>query len=249
MVKTHGPNNSLVPTYFESLFLKLFLIILAPMHSMKLKFLMFLAFLPLLLLELGCASYHFGHYKRTFPGGYDRVAIPVFQNKTSITGIESYFTQALRMEFERSGMSLVTSKADAQVILEGSVDTASFNGSAPTSYSADPTGIQTPNAPPYPTAGYPTGPAYPNPLPLGATLNKTYTSNSMVTIVARKVSDNKVLWTSTFTSSRNYSAPLLGSPSLTGANALYNEISRTDTIQKQAKDMMTEAHDRLTENF
>lgn len=197
----------------------------------------------------GCATYHFGHYKRTIPGGYDRVAIPVFQNPTPITGIESFFTQSLRMEFERSGLAVVESKADAQVILEGKIVSVQFVGSNPTSYDTDQTGIQTPNAPPYPTAGYTTSAPYPNPLPSRTTLNKTYASQVVVQVTAKKVADNSVLWQGVFNSSRNYSTPLLGTPSLTGASALYNENSRVDTIQKQASDMMSEAHDRFTENF
>ncbi len=176
------------------------------------------------------------------------MAIPVFQNHTPITGVETYFTQALRMEFERSGLALVESKADAQVILEGTINSVGFVGGTPTS-SSDVGGLQTPNAPPYSVSGNPTSAPFSNPLPAGVTLNKIYTSNVLVTLIARKVSDNKVLWTSTFSSSRNYNAPLLGTPSLTGANALYNENSRTDTVQKQAQDMMSEAHDRLTEKF
>lgn len=184
----------------------------------------------------GCATYHLGHYKRSVPGGYDKVAIPVFQNSTPFTGIESYFTRALRMEFERSGLALMESKAEAQVIMEGQILSVQFNGSNPTASDTDSTGIQSPSS-------------SSNPLPIKTTLNKTYTSQVVVQVTAKKVADNSILWQGVFTSSRNYAAPLLGTPSVTGASALYNENSRVETVQKQAQDMMSEAHDRFTENF
>lgn len=188
----------------------------------------------------GCASYHVGHYKRALPGGYDRISIPMFHNKTDEVGIETFFTKALRTEFERSNLARVTSSNDAQVILEGTVSMVTYTGSNPTSLGEDSPGIRTPN---------PVDPLTPNPLPKGVTLNRTYTSQVLVKITARKVADNSILWQGDFTSQRNYAAPLIGSPTLTSANALYNQNSRIDTMERQAKDLMSEAHDRLTENF
>lgn len=192
-------------------------------------------FTAALVLLSGCATYHLGHYKRSLPGGYDRIAIPMFSNKTAEVGIESFFTKALKMEFERSELATVTSKNDAQVILEGVVKTVNHTGDTPTNKD-DTAGLETPLV---------TG----NPLPQGTSLFKSYTSSVVVTIVARKVADNSVLWQGDFSSSKAFSAALLGSPQYNYANPLYNQSARVSTIEKQAKDMMLEAHDRLTENF
>jgi hypothetical protein len=189
--------------------------------------------------SFGCASYHLGHYKRALPGGYDRVAIPVFQNKTEEVGIETFFTKSLRTEFERSHLATVTSKNDAQVIIEGVITKSEFVGGAPTNRD-DTAGLQTPNV---------LDPNYPNPLPVGTTLNRSYSSNLVIKIFARKVADNSVLWQGEFTSSRSYNAPLIGSPQFAFSNPIYNQSSRISTVEQQAKDLMAEAHDRLTENF
>lgn len=189
-----------------------------------------------------CATYRFGHYKRNLPGGYDRIAIPVFQNKTDEVGIETYFTRSLRTEFERSGLAHVTSKSDAQVILEGTIVGLSISGTDGTQYGDS--GLQTPNPRTDPDLL-----SNKNPLAKGTTLNRTLNSNITVRITARKVSDNGILWESDFNSSRNFYAALIGTPDLTYANPLYNQNAKVITIEKQAQDMMSEAHDRLTENF
>lgn len=214
---------------------------------MKILTLSFAASFFALTLQTGCASYHLGHYRRTLPGGYDTVAIPMFQNKTVEVGIETFFTKALRTEFERSGLAKVMSKNDAQVVLEGTITKLAFVGSNGTQYGD--TNLQTKNPLPDPTSTPPGLVTNLNPLPRGTTLNKTYSSTVFVTIVARKTADNSILWQGDFTSQRNYSAPLIGTPSLTSSNALYNQNSRDNTLERQAEDLMSEAHDRLTENF
>src|ERR1035437_6307494 len=71
----------------------------------------------LLLEKNGCASYHFGHYNRAVPGGYDRVAIPMFENITQEVSVETYFAEDLHREFERSLFFKVTAKNHAQPLL------------------------------------------------------------------------------------------------------------------------------------
>lgn len=194
-------------------------------------------------LGAGCSSYQFGQHKRALPGGYDRIAIPTFSNKTQEVGIETYFTEFLRMEFERSGLAKVTSKNDAQVVLEGVVTSTAFvGGVAITGGDAESKEIRTPTR-------IPGAPDNPNPLPKGTLLNKEYYSTVVVHIVARKVSDSSVLWEGDFTSQRQFFAPLIGLPGLNTANPLYINTARQDTVARIAKDLMSEAHDRLTENF
>jgi hypothetical protein len=129
------------------------------------------------LIIAGCASYHFGHYKRALPGGYDRVAIPMFVNKSEEVGIEAYFTESLRTEFERSRLAKVTSKNDAQVILEGTITGTSFMGNTPIQpYTPE---LNTPDKIQTPLAGPPASPTptpNPNPLPANTLLNKFYSA-------------------------------------------------------------------------
>ena len=202
-----------------------------------------------ILLMLGCGSYELGHGKRAVPGGYDKIAVPMFKNRTPEVGIEAYFTQNLRSEFERSRLAKVVGKNEAQVILEGVISKVSYTPAAQTSNAKY--DLQAPSPIPYPNH-----PEITSPLPDNTILNTQYATSLVVDIIARKVSDNSVLWRGSFTGQRQYLAPLLGTPRLaSGAPALntssplYNQSSRTDVISRMAKEMMSEAHDRLTENF
>jgi hypothetical protein len=198
----------------------------------------------------GCSSYQFGNAKSAMPGGYDRVAVPLFVNKTQEVGVEAYFTESLRTEFERSKLAKVTSKTDAQVILEGTITSVQFTptllvAAQPPDYSK-PDQYQNLEIVAPDTASA-TGKS--NPLPANTILSKEYQTSVTVSIVARKVSDNTVLWRGDFSGQGIYAGPLIGTPSLNASNAIYNQSSRQTTVSRIAKDMMSEAHDRLTENF
>src|SRR5262245_23757519 len=78
-----------------------------------------------------CSHYQFGNAGRALPGGYDRVAVPVFANKSKDVGIETYFTDALRTQFERSRLAKVTSAADAQMVLEGTIKSVQYLPQSP----------------------------------------------------------------------------------------------------------------------
>ncbi len=65
----------------------------------------------------------------------------------------------------------------------------------------------------------------------------------------KRVSDGKILWDGNFQGERSYSAPKITVDGLSSANAIYNHSAHTLKIQSLARDMMSEAHDRLTENF
>lgn len=211
-----------------------------------------------------CGHYQLGHGNRTLPGGYDRVSVPMFLNKTHEVGIETYFTEALRLEFERSDLAKVVDRKDAQVVLEGVITHLSI---VPTLQAQpDSSDLLTPD-PINPATGQP----YPdpkalraggepektfNPLPKHTVLNKQYSVTLTVSVSARRASDHSILWSGNFTSTRPYNGPLLGTPTLLdgtpGINTaapLYNQVARQDTIARLAKDMMAEAHDRITENF
>jgi hypothetical protein len=199
----------------------------------------------LLLLTLalsGCSTYHFGKGGRALPGGYDRVAIPMFVNKTQEVGIEPYFTEALRTEFERSNAATVTNKIDAQLILEGTIMTVTYSPSIQINSTS--TGLITPPghqiSVPVPTTvnGVTTNVYTPqtNPLPANDVLSTQYQVVVTLKLIARKNSDNTVLWSSDFSTQRQYLGPLLGTPTLADgtpgintASPLY--INRPETIR------------------
>ncbi|MCC6277631.1 MAG: hypothetical protein IT289_06935 [Oligoflexia bacterium] len=195
-----------------------------------------------LMLTSACSSYQFGHGSRVLPGGYDRVAIPVFVNKTHETGVETYFSESLRVEFETSRLAKVTSKSEAQVILEGAITSVSFSPSIPFDSSTKELVGPSSRFPDDRTQNE-------NTMPQFTVLSKEYITRVEVRITARKVSDNKVLWQGDFTGQRTYQAPLLGNPSVNDSNSIYNQRSRQDTVARLAAEMMSEAHDRITENF
>lgn len=216
-------------------------------------------------LGYGCASYHFGKGGRVLPGGYDRVAVPMFVNKTSEVGIETFFTEELRTQFERSRLAKVTSEADAQLILRGTIRSLVFTGgnliTSTSNVLAAPQVTLAPTPTPVPTATPST--LIPNPLPNNAVLAAQYTVALVVHIEAHRASDDGIIWQSDFNSTGLYQAPLLGTPSWYGSpqcpstgcpskqssDPIYNQNSRQMSVQDIAKNMMSEAHDRLTENF
>lgn len=176
-----------------------------------------------LVIATGCA-YRFGETDREIPGGYRTVAVPTFKNRTQEAGIEVYFTNAIVREIERSRIGRVTSRRDAQTTLEGSIDTVQYAGGSP----IDSTG------------GF---------LPAETVLNTQYRIVVTTTLVLVRNSDQKQLWSGQFSNERSYLAPIIGIEGLNSANATYNQSARYQNIQAMAADMMTEAHNRLTENF
>lgn len=179
-----------------------------------------------LCLSSGCA-YRVGDFDRQIPGGYNTIAIPVFQNKTMEAGIETYFTNAVVREFERGRVGRVTSKAEAQTTLEGSIDSIDYKVTS-----------QTEAKPPNPLG-----------LPGGTILNTEYRIVLITTIRVRRNSDQKVLWEGSFNGERSYLAPRIGAAAVNSANAIYNQSARNQSIANIANDLMVEAHNRITENF
>ena len=175
------------------------------------------------LLFSGCA-YRFGLAERRIPGGYELVAVPVFKNETPEVGIETYFTNAMVRELERSKLAKVTDKSHAQVVLEGTVARLRYEKTATV------TGAS-------------------GNLPNGAALTTEYRIYVTTSLRLRRNSDQKVLWSATFEKETSYLAPKIGVPGLNSANALYNHSAHYQNIALLAVDMMSEAHDRLTENF
>src|SRR5687768_11191615 len=91
--------------------------------------------------QLSCA-YHFGALKRSLPGGYNKVSVPVFKNSTQEPGIESFFTTAMIEELERNRFASVTPDEEAQVVLEGTVTSIAYDRGA--FFSQDDLGVTLP---------------------------------------------------------------------------------------------------------
>lgn len=169
----------------------------------------------------GCA-YRFGETDREIPGGYRTVAVPTFKNNSQEAGIEVYFTNAIVREIERSRIGRVTSRSEAQTTLEGVIETVQYGGGSPVEGTF---------------------------LPPGAVLNTQYRIVVTTNLTLTRNSDQKILWTGQFSNERSYLAPIIGIEGLNSSNAPYNQSARYQNIQTMAADMMTEAHNRLTENF
>lgn len=184
----------------------------------------FLSFLALTF-SLSACAYRFGFSERTLPGGYTQVAIPVFRNLSEDVGVEMPFTNALIRRFARSQVAHVTDKESSPLILEGTIVKINTN------YGAQVTRDQLPT------------------LPQDAVLTTEYRIVVTADLILRRKSDEKVVWQGRFSNEKVYAAPRIGAPLLNSANATYNHAARMQTISQLAEEMMSEAHDRITENF
>jgi hypothetical protein len=194
---------------------------------MRAIFVFNLTVISILFLTAGC-SYRWGFRERAVPGGYKQVAVPTFKNKSQQVGIETDFTNALILQFERSQVAAVTSKAVAPVRIDGEISKVTVTG----------------------TGGGLLGGADPtNPLPTDATLWTEYQIDVETKIFVRRQSDEKILWQGSFHDQKNYQSPRIGEPVVNSANATYNASALRHTMADLAEQMMAEAHDRITENF
>jgi hypothetical protein len=169
----------------------------------------------------GCA-YRLGSPDRSLPGGYRQVFVPMFKNKTYEPSVEVAFTNSLIMEFERSKIGRVTDSHQAEVLVEGEIESIAYNASPPSTGSS---------------------------LPTGAVLSPQYQILISARVTLRRNSDKSVLWSGTFKGERNYNAPFVTGAGINTVNPLYNLAARRQNIEAAAAEMMSEAHDRMTENF
>jgi hypothetical protein len=186
-----------------------------------------------MLLTTSCA-YQFGYGERTLPGGYKQVAIPVFANKTGLIGAEAGFTNALRREFARSRVSDVVEQSTAPAFIEGEVTKIDFVHGAQI----------VPNSPIAPGDSLCVGN-----FPCYTVLTAEYRVLVEVTVKFKRASDGFVLWDHKFFGERVYTSPQVGLPVVNTVNSLYNHSARKEVVELLAKDMMSEAHSRITENF
>lgn len=173
-----------------------------------------------------CASYRFGTGERTLPPGVKTVAIPQFKNRTMETGVENYFTNAMRDQFHRHPVGRITSPEYADAIIQGTIIGVNYTpGAKQTSGSS--------------------GQFLPQQSVLAAEYRVLVTCE--VKVIQR--SDNKVLWGGTFTGENTYAAPQVTLTGLNTVNPLYNLSARRSNIHTIATQITEEAFNRMTESF
>ena len=181
---------------------------------------------------LSSCAYRWGFADRKLPGAYDQVAVPIFENKSEEVGIEVDYTNAFVNRMERSKAAKIVNKNLAPAVVEGSIQSVAIKLG------------------PGVTGGGKIGENKEIPkLPENAVLTTEFAVLVIVKIQLRRASDQSILWASTFTGEKTYQGPRIGTAIVNSANALYNQSARRDTIQRLAEEMMTEAHNRMTENF
>lgn len=188
---------------------------------MNLSFRLFLFFL--LPISLSSCAYNWGFGERTLPGGYKELAVPMFENFSPEVGLEENFTSALIESFQQSRAALIQSKGRAPLLLKGRVSAVDI------------------------TRGL--GASRTGSLPSRAVLSTGYLLTVRASLELIRQSDQKVIWSGDFSKSKTYLAPRIGTPLVNSANALYNDSKKKETLRELAKEMMSEAHDRMTEGF
>jgi hypothetical protein len=149
----------------------------------------------------------------------------MFKNKSAEVGIEPLFTNSLITHFERSRAAHVVDKDGAPAVLEGTIMTVNTSQGAVQDSSNLPT------------------------LPSQAVLVSSYRLQVSANIILRRKSDDKIIWQGTFSNEKVYSSPVIGTAVVNSADATYNQSARIQAIGLLAEEMMTEAHDRITENY
>lgn len=174
----------------------------------------------------GC-GYHLGNRNRQIPGGYKQVSVPIFKNRSQEVGIEVSFTNALIQEFQRSKVARVVDNSLSEVAVVGQIDDLQYIGGA------------------FRTAGDSSSPN----LPTGTVLASEYRILMKVSVKILRQADGKELWHGSFNGERTYPAPQVTLAGVNSVNPLYNLSARRQNIDSMANDMMSEAYDRMTENF
>ncbi len=192
--------------------------------------------LMLILLFLAQCGYNWGHSNRSLPGGHKTVFVEMFNNQTQTAGIEAFFTDALKMELERSGFVIVTTKEKAELILEGDIIIVDNKGiSTINSFQAK----DFSNADPIQRTS----------TKFQASMFNGYSVQVVTNLKAIRTRDDQSIWQTSLKGQQNYLGARLLKQGVRSSNVLYNHSRKKQTIKLIAKDMMNEAFDRLTENF
>lgn len=174
---------------------------------------------------MGCASYQWGSGQRRIPGGYKRVFIPLFKNKTKEVGSEIFFTNAMINEVERAGVGSVVGLSVSEVTIEGEISSIQIKPES--LVNSDASEI----------------------LPRGSILATNFRMIVTVHIRVRRNSDEKVLWQGHFEGERLYPASQVTVRGVNTVNPLYNHSIQKQNMALVARDVIGEAYDQMTESF
>ena len=175
-------------------------------------------------LLLSSCAYKVGQKFRSLPGGYQRLSIPVFKNKSMEPGAEAIVTSALKEEFFRSTVLKVVDDNNAEVRLEG-IETLKFDSMAIKESDNN------------------------NHLPIGTVLATTYNMTVVINVKLVKTGTSEVLWQSQFTGSRPMNASQVNIAGVNSVNPIYNQNAKRLILELVANELSNQIHNNLTENF
>lgn len=187
--------------------------------------------LCLLLFLTGC-GYKVGQKFRSLPGGYQKISIPVIKNKSFEPGAEAIFIQALKEEFLRSTVLKVVSDSEAQVRLEGEIESIRNIPSESGKKAEENTNANSTNY-----------------LPRGTVLATSYDLTMVINLRLKKISNQKILWESQYTSTRTYKASQVTIAGVNSVNPIYNQSAKKMILEVLSYDLSNQIYNNLTENF
>jgi hypothetical protein len=185
--------------------------------------------LALLLVVTSSCSYSLTSLKNPWEkDGIKTVSVPVFKNQTMEGGAEVDFSNSLRLYLtSRSGkLKYVTGSADARI--EGEVQKITLNP-ASIQFGTEQTEIQ-------------------GGLPKDRLLAVSYTLYATVRLTMIRNKDQKVLWSSSFTQSKNMKSGSYTDQRRT-SNIFIKESAKRETIRELADTMMLLAVDSLLTEY
>lgn len=176
-------------------------------------------------LFLSSCGYRVGNLHRSIPGKHQRIAVPTFKNSTMEAGAEKYFTNSMLRELVRADFVRIVPQKKAEAVLEGTVISIKYEAS----------GILTQETKAE--------------LPNNTVLNSSYDATVVVGLRLRRVQDQQIIWSGTFSGTRNIRAAQIGAATFNSANPNYDYTAKQYTLGELSKSMMSEAYSRLTEGF
>ncbi|MCB0370782.1 MAG: hypothetical protein KDD45_15495 [Bdellovibrionales bacterium] len=186
----------------------------------------------IVVLFLNSCAYKIGQRFRSLPGGYQKLSIPIIKNKSFEPGAESIFVQALKEEFLRSTVLKVVPDAEAQVRLEGEIE--SIKNEASGSEKPAEENITSTST---------------NYLPRGTVLTTSYNLTMIINLKLVKIATHEVLWQSRFVSTRAYTASQVTVAGINSVNPIYNQSAKRFVIEGLSSELSNQIHNNLTENF
>lgn len=172
-------------------------------------------------------AYRLSNNVDTLPNSVKIIYIPIFLNESSEPNVEVPFTNSLRTEALRFGkLKLVDAESKSEAILSGTIKSVELASSESI--------VEAENT------------TY---LPFGTVLTTQVKVTVALLIKLTDTKTKKILWSSEYKQSKNYTPPQITLPVLNSANNLYNLSERRQTLETLSKDMMQLAFDRLVDNF